>query len=69
MLVGGKGQRHLAENQSYQLGGKIGDTGLNEILLNSMQNGCSKQKYLHGFYCETITILKAVNMFERMEIS
>ena len=50
-------------------GGKIGDTGLNEILLNSMPNGCSKQKYVHGFYCETITILKAVNMFERMEIS
>ena len=48
---------------------KMGVTGLNEILLNSMTNSWSKQAYVHDFDCETIFPKKAVNMFERMEIA
>ena len=33
---------------------KMGVTELNEILLNSMPNSCSKQAYVKGFGCETI---------------
>ena len=47
---------------------KISATKLNEILLNIMSNRWSKQAYLQGFGCESITLEKAVNMFERMEI-
>ena len=31
-----------------------------------MPSGWSKQAYLHGFYCETITFKKSVNMFGYM---
>ena len=48
---------------------KIGVTKLNEILINSMPNRWYKHAYLQGFDCESITIKKAVNMFERMEIA
>ena len=48
---------------------KMGITELNEILLNSMPNRWSKQAYVQGFDCETISFKKAVNMFERMEIA
>ena len=41
---------------------------LNEIILNSMPNGWSKQAFVQGFDLETITFLKSVNMFENMEI-
>ena len=34
---------------------KIGLTELNEILLNIMPNGWSKQAYMKGFYCKYIT--------------
>ena len=34
--------------------GKIGETELSLIILNSMPNGCSKQLYVQGFYCESI---------------
>ena len=47
---------------------KIGVTKLNEILLNSIPNSWSKQAYVQGFYCESITFKKAVNMFDCMEI-
>ena len=40
---------------------------LNEIILNSMPNGWSKQAFVQGFDPETITFLKSVNMFENME--
>ena len=33
-----------------------------------MPNSWSKQAYVQGFYCESITFKKAVNMFEHMEI-
>ena len=33
----------------------IGETDLNEILLNSMPNGWSNQAYVQGFYYKTIT--------------
>ena len=48
---------------------KVDVTELNEILLNSMPNIWSKQAYVKGFYCESVTFKKAVNMFERMEIA
>ena len=48
---------------------KMGGTELNEILLNSIPNSWSKQAYVQGFNCETISFKRSVNMFERMEIS
>ena len=48
---------------------KIGVTKLNEILLNSIPRSWSRQAYVQGFDCESITFKKDVNMFERMEIS
>ena len=44
----------------------MGVTELNEILSNSMPNSWSKQAYVQGFDCETISFKKAVNMFEHM---
>ena len=35
---------------------KIGDTKLNEILLNSIPNGRIKQAYVQGFCCESIAL-------------
>ena len=34
---------------------KIGETELNEIVLNSMSNGCTRQAYMQGFDFEYIT--------------
>ena len=34
-----------------------------------MPNVWSKQAYVQGFDCETITFEKSVNMFEHMEIA
>ena len=51
------------------MNGKISVTKLNEILLNSIFNICSRQAYVQGFDCESITFKKDVNIFERMEIS
>ena len=48
---------------------KIGDTELNKILLNSIPNGWIMQAYVQVFDCESISFIKAVNMFELMEIS
>ena len=47
---------------------KICKTELNGIVLNRMPNSWSSQAYVQGFYFETITLKKSVNMFERMEI-
>ena len=46
----------------------IGVTELNKILLKSMSNILYRQAYVQGFYCESITFKKAVNMFDQMEI-
>ena len=48
---------------------KIGGAELNEILFNRMPNNWSKQAYVQGFYCESISFKKSFNMFELMEIS
>ena len=48
---------------------KMGVTELNGILLNSVTNSWSKQEYVQGFDCDTISFEKAVNMFQRMEIA
>ena len=34
-----------------------------------MPNSCSKQEYVQGFGCESISFQKSVLMFEQMEIS
>ena len=51
------------------LADKIDLTGLNEILLNSMPTGWYKQAYIQGFDCESISLKKAVNIFEHTEIT
>ena len=33
-----------------------------------MPNSWIKQAYVQGFYCESITVLKSVDMFERVDI-
>ena len=48
---------------------KIGLTELNQNLLFSMPNGWSKQAYMKGFYYRSITFKKAVNMFERLDMT
>ena len=48
---------------------KIGVTELNKMLFNSMPNSSSNQDYVQVFDCESIYFLKAVNMFEPMEIA
>ena len=59
----------LASFPGETLNDKIGVTKLNEILLNSIPRSWSRQAYVQGFDCESITFKKDVNMFERMEIS
>ena len=34
---------------------KIGETELNEIMLNSVSNGCIRKVYVQGLDCESIT--------------
>ena len=41
---------------------------INETLIYSMPNSWSKQAYVQGFDCESITFKKAFNTFENMEI-
>ena len=60
MVTAGKIGDNLSE--------KIGITKSNKFLLNIMPNSWYKKAYLQGFDCETI-FLKAVNMFEQMNIS
>ena len=49
------------------LNDKISIAKLNEILPNSVHTIWSIQTCVKGFNCESITLKKAVNMFERME--
>ena len=61
------------QNFSYflraALADKIDGIELNEILLNGIPNSWYKQVYVQGFDFESISLKKAVNMFERMEIA
>ena len=47
---------HLASSLGGTMAYKMGVTELNEILLNSMPNSWSKQAYVQGFDCETISL-------------
>ena len=47
----------------------MGIIELSVILLNSMLNRCSKQVYVQGFDCQTISFKKSENMSEHMEIA
>ena len=47
---------------------KIGDTELN-VFKNSIPNIWRRQTYVQSFDCESITLKKAVNMFEWTEIA
>ena len=60
---------YLASFPGETMDGKMGVTELNEILLKIMTNRWSKQAYVQGFDCDTISLKKAVNMFERMVIA
>ena len=46
---------YLAAFPGENSGDKICETELNEIILNSMPTGWSKQAYVQGFYFEYIT--------------
>ena len=59
---------YLASFPGATMSEKMGVTGLNEILYNSMPNIWSNQAYVQGSYCETIYFKKYVKMFEHMEI-
>ena len=61
--------KYLALLPRTNISEKLGGTELNEILINSVPNILSKQAYVQIFDCELITLNKAVNMFEHMEIS
>ena len=60
---------HLASFSGYTLSDKFDVTELNDIIVNSMTNIWSKQAYVQAFDCESISLKKAVNMFEQMEIA
>ena len=60
---------YLASFLGAALPDNIGVIQLNNIVLNSMHTSWSKHAYVKGFDCESITIKKAVNMFERKEIA
>ena len=47
---------------------KIGITELNYILINGIPNIWSKQAYVQGFDCESISLKMTLNMFEHIEI-
>ena len=60
---------YLASFPGATMAYKIGVTELNTILLKSMPNIWYNQACVQGFDCESIILKKAVNMFERTEIS
>ena len=60
---------YLASFPGTTLSNKIGVTKLNEILLNRMSNICSKESYVQDFDNEYISLKKAVDIFERIDIS
>ena len=47
--------RYLASFPGAAMADKIGFTKLNEVILNSMHNSWSKQSYVQGFDCESIS--------------
>ena len=61
--------KYLESFLGVNLTDKVGLTEVNKIILNNMPNSWSKQAYVQGFDCESITFKKAVNMFESMKIS
>ena len=60
---------YLESFPGANLNDNIGITELKKIFLNSMPNSWSRQAYVQGFDCWSTTFKKAVNMFDRMEIS
>ena len=48
--------KYLAAFPGAKASDNIGEMEINGILLKSMPNGWSKQAYVQGFYCETITL-------------
>ena len=47
--------KYSASFPGIKASNEIGDKKLNKIILNSMPNGWSKQAYVQGFDCKTIT--------------
>ena len=60
---------YLSSFLGETLANKMYVTELNNILSNIIPNIWSKQAYVQGFYCESISFKNHANMFERMEIS
>ena len=61
--------RYLASFPEATMDEKMGVTQLNEILLDTMKNSWSKQSYVQGFDCETISFKNSIKRSKRMEIS
>ena len=61
--------KYLDSFPGGKLSGKLGVTELNELFLNSMPNTWIMQAYVQGFYCESVTFKKAVNMFKCVDIA
>ena len=55
---------YLASLPGATLSDKFSVTELNKFLLNSTPNIWSKQEYVHGFDCESISFKESINMFE-----
>ena len=62
-------KEYLASFLEVTLSDKIDVTELNYILLNGMRNIWSKQSYVQGFGCRSISFKEDINIFERMEIA
>ena len=60
---------YLASFPGANLANNIDVTELTDITLNRIPNSRSKQPYVQGFDCKSIQYKKAVNIFERMEIT
>ena len=61
--------KYLAVLPGAKASDKICETELYKNVLNSIPNSWSKQEYVMGFDCESITFKTAVNMFEYIKIA
>ena len=60
---------YLASFLGLTVANKMDISESNEIILNIMSNRWYKQAYVQGFDWKSISLKKAVNMFERMDIA
>ena len=60
---------YLAIFPGSKEGDKLRETELNVIILHSILNGCTRQDCGQIFDFEVVTLKKAINMFDHMEVS